>query len=99
MKKNHSDDKKEMSFLQKLYFKLDIPPDLTNGNFVEIRGSSNVCIHGCKKILLYTTEEVRVRLTGCILCVVGTGLYCTAYHAGVIEIDGLIHSVSYSEDK
>ena len=99
MRKNHFVDKKKMSFLQRLYFKLDIPPDLTNGNFVEMRGNSNVCVHGCKKILLYTTEEVRVRMSGCVLCVSGNNLYCTTYHSGNIEIDGVINSVSYLEDK
>ena len=99
MRNNHAVNQKKMSFFQKLYFKLDIPPDLTNGNFVEIRGNSNVCVHGCKKILLYTTEEVRVRLTGCVLSVSGNDLYCTAYHSGNIEIDGIINSVSYMEDK
>ncbi len=99
MRRNRYDDQKKMSLLQKIYLKLDIPPDLTNGNFVEIRGNSNICIHGCKKILLYTTEEVRAKLTGCILCVTGNNLYCTAYHARTVEIDGLIHSVSYLEDK
>ena len=99
MRKKHSASQEEMSFLQKLYFKLDIPPDLTNGILVEIRGTSNVCIHGCKRILLYTTEEVRVRLNGCVLCVLGNNLYCTAYHSGNIEVDGSISSVSYMEDK
>ena len=98
MRKKDIDNNRKMSFFQKLYSKLDIPPDLLNGIFVEIRGKSNVCIHGCHEILLYTPDEVKVRMTGCVLSVKGNNMYCTAYHSGNAEIDGVIDSVSFEED-
>ena len=97
MRKQHSEDKKNISFLQKLYSKLDIPPDIINGIFVEIRGKSSVCIHGCRDILLYTPNEVKVKMSGCILSIKGGDLYCNAYHSGSAEIDGVINSVSFEE--
>ena len=44
-----------------------------------------------------TPEEVRLRLRGCIICVRGSGLYCTAYHTGTADIDGRIISVSFGD--
>jgi len=98
MREKDIDNNRRMSFFQKLYSKLDIPPDVVNGIFVEIRGKSNVCVHGCREILLYTPEEVRVRMSGCVLSVKGLSLYCTAYHSGNAEIDGIIDSVSFAEE-
>lgn len=97
MSKKDFDIPEKMSFWSRLYAKLDIPPDIINGIFVELRGRTNVCIHGCREILLYTPEEVKFRLKGCVLSVRGKGLYCTAYHAGSAEIDGVINSVGFDE--
>lgn len=98
MREKDIDNNRKMSFFQKLSSKLDIPPDVVDGIFVEIRGKSNVCVHGCREILLYTPKEVRVRMSGCILSIKGLSLYCTAYHSGNAEIDGIIYSVSLGED-
>ena len=62
---------------------------------VVLRGQSELTVYGCKKILLYTTHEVRIKLTGEVICVSGEGLYCTAYHSGVVEIDGYITNVCF----
>ena len=97
MRKKHSDDNKTLSFFQRILLKLDIPPDVGNGIFVEMRGKSNVCIHGCRDILLYTPDEVKVRMVGCALSIKGANLYFTAYHTGNAEIDGAINSVSFEE--
>lgn len=85
-------------FFERLYRRLDISPDVVNGIFVELRGRSNVVVHGCREILLYTPEEVQLRLRGCCLSVRGEGLYCTAYHTGTADIDGRILTVSFMED-
>lgn len=86
-----------MSFWQRLAAKLDISPDIVNGIMVEIRGQSNIVVHGCREILLYTPSEVRILLPGRVLCIVGNELYCIAYNAGVAEIDGVIKSLTYEE--
>ena len=88
-------NKKYHSFIERLGHKLDIPGDVISGIHIDIRGRNNITIQGCKKILLYTTHEVRIKLTGEVICVSGEGLYCTAYHSGVVEIDGYITNVSF----
>ena len=49
-------------FFQRLCSRLDIPPDLFNGIFVEMRGRTSVVVHGCREILLYTPEELDTEL-------------------------------------
>lgn len=88
---------KKLTFMQRLGARLDISPDIINGIFIELRGRNNLTVHGCREIILYTTEKVRVKLPGSVLSVCGDGLYCTAYHSGVAQIDGIISSVSFDD--
>ena len=97
MSRKKQDSGEAGGLFQRVCSRLDIPPDLFNGIFVEMRGRTNVVVHGCREILLYTPEEVRLRLRGCIICVRGSGLYCTAYHTGTADIDGRIISVSFGD--
>lgn len=85
--------KDKLSLLEKIYLKLDIPPDIISDMLIEIRGRTNARIHGCKEILVYTTDNVKLQLSECILQVIGKELYCTSYGSGTIEIDGMISSV------
>ncbi len=98
MSKKNQDEGVQSGFLERLYSRLDIPPDVVSGIFVEMRGRTNVVVHGCREILLYTPEEVRLRLRGCVVCVRGEGLYCTAYHTGTADIGGRVDSVSFAEE-
>lgn len=94
-KKDDNTKAKRMSMIQRLGQRLDIPADVISGVHIELRGRNNLTIRGCRKILLYTETEIRVRLLGDTLQVCGSGLYCTAYHSGVIEIDGKIDSICF----
>lgn len=85
--------KDKLSVLEKLYLKLDIPPDVINNMVVEIHGRTNVRVHGCKEILLYTVDKIKLKLSECVLEISGKELYCTSYGSGNIEIDGIIFSV------
>ena len=95
MKDRCDNNKKQNSFIRRIESKLDIPCDIINEIAIDIRGRNNITIKGCKKILLYTLHEVRIKLRGETLCIIGENLYCTAYHSQVIEIDGYIYSVSF----
>ena len=93
MKKNDRNIENKMSALEKLYLKLDIPPDIINDMFIEIRGRTNMCIRGCREIRLYTPKQISVQLSECVLQVFGKELYCTAFNSGNIEINGIISSI------
>ncbi len=94
-KKEESSRAKRMSIVERLGQRLDIPADVISGIHIELRGRNNLTVRGCRKILLYTETEVRVRLYGETLLICGSGLYCTAYHSGVVEIDGIIDSLCF----
>ncbi len=98
-KTNNEEKKIRMSFMERLGSKLDIPPDVVSGIHIEMRGRNNLTVRGCRKILRYTTEEVRLRLHGVTLQVTGSRLYCTAYHSGAVEIDGLIDSINFCPEQ
>ena len=85
--------KDKLSALERLYLKFDIPPDILNNMVIEIRGRTNVRIHGCKEILIYTADIIKLQLSECILKVFGKDLYCTSYGSGNMEIDGIISSL------
>ena len=94
MKQNNANGKDKMSLLEKLYLKLDIPPDIINGMLIEIRGRTYMRIHGCREILLYTPEQIKIRLQECVLQILGKELHCTAFNSKSVEIDGVICSIA-----
>ncbi len=78
--------------------KLDIPPDLLEGGMrVEIRGREAMLIHGCKKILVYTPQSMRLKMKDCCICITGDRLICHTYLAGAVGIEGKIISLCYEE--
>lgn len=104
MKNKKTDDAtlRRAPLMSRLAGRLDIPPDILSGIHLELRGRGSLTVRGCRKILLYTPLEVRLQLRGEVLRLRGTGLYCTAYRSGVIEIDGIIDNIGFcgeGEDK
>ena len=70
---------------------------LCGGPFIELRGQREVCIQGCKKVLLCREDEVRLLLRGIVLVICGKVLRCETYYAGAVSIKGSIKSVSFSD--
>ena len=95
MRDNRDKKRKHYSFIERIGSRLDIPSDIINGIHIDIRGRNNITIQGCKKILLYTTHEVRIKLVRETICIRGEELYCTAYHCESVQIDGYINEVSF----
>lgn len=75
---------------------LDIPESvLRAGCYLEMRGRNSVRLMGCRKILMYTPECITLGLgRGCV-SFYGRRLVCTSYHAGSVEIDGVIDRVDF----
>lgn len=68
-----------------------------SGPFIELRGRREICIQGCRKILLCETDAVRLSLREGVLAVRGRGLSCTTYFAGAVSIRGVICGVEFEE--
>ena len=63
------------------------------------RGDRELTVHGCRRILLYSNEQIRLQMKKKSLSVRGKGLCCASFSAGVIVLEGEICSVCYEMDK
>lgn len=93
--RNH---KEKRSFAERLGTFLDVPADLICGGcYLELRGQNNLNLQGCRRISVYTAEEIVLRLRrGCVR-VRGRRLVCTSYHAGKVVIDGWITGIDFAD--
>ena len=73
--------------------------DLFEDGMIVLRGERMMTVHGCKKILLYSTERIRLRMRRRKLSVYGGELCCTSFSGGVITIEGEIDGVQYERGK
>lgn len=77
---------------------LDFPPDVWEGGMrLELRGRHALTVHGCRKILSYAPEEIRLALKGCQLSVRGARLICSSYLAGAVGIDGRVDALTFCD--
>lgn len=77
---------------------LDVPADLLCGGcYLELHGQSELRMQGCRGILIYTDEEIVLRLRRGAVRVRGRRLVCTSYHAGAVEIEGWICAIDFPD--
>lgn len=77
---------------------LGIPADavgLTNGFMAELRGQRTVTVRGCRRILTYSPEAIRLDTRDGEIVIVGEELTCIAYSADSIGIEGRIGGVYF----
>lgn len=78
---------------------LDIPPDVwAEGLRLELRGRHALTVHGCRRILAYHPEEIRLWVKEAVLCVRGERLICTSYLAGAVGIDGRVDALTFEPE-
>lgn len=65
---------------------------------VILRGTREAEICGCRGILLYGTQRIRLLMHGGVLELCGSELYCASYYRGAVRIDGCVRSVEYLEE-
>ena len=81
-----------------LAVKLDIPADTIDGGIrLDMRGRNTLIVHGCRKILGFSPDEIRLSLGTCILAVCGMRLICTSYLAGAVGIEGYICALRFED--
>lgn len=75
---------------------LGIPEDVLNGvSNIEITGNSRMLIQGCKGVLLYLEDEIKLNLGKCEVCIRGDELSMTALDEGMAQVEGTILDVSF----
>ncbi len=81
----------------KICEKFDLPTDLQKSLSIDITGNSEAVIWGCKSILVYTEELIRLQTKDLDLVIEGKDLCCPAYGGGSVVVSGQFKSISYEE--
>lgn len=80
---------------------LDIPREALPGGFgITVSGQSSMTVRGCRRILHYSAERIRLLLGARrALSVCGRGLVCTVFESGQATVEGLIETICFEEVK
>ena len=73
----------------------DIPADLTSGMSLEMRGRNELLLCGCREIICYSQESIKLIQCGYCVSVVGRRLVMSSYSEGRISIRGEIDGIDY----
>ena len=68
---------------------------MTGKDTVVLCGQRRATVYGCRRILFYSPREIRLLVGKVALSVQGERLYCSAFTAGTVTVEGLILGVSY----
>ena len=64
---------------------------------VVLCGDREAVVYGCRRILLYTTEEIRFLIRKRCVCVLGEELVCSSFSGGTVTVEGRILSIRYED--
>ena len=78
--------------------RLDIPREMLPGGFsLELCGTGELTVRGCKRILSYAEQQILLQLPSHTLLVEGEGLLCSAFCAGAVTVSGEIRALTIGE--
>ena len=81
----------------KICEKFDLPTDILSSLSMEITGNAEAVIRGCRSILIYTEELIRLETKEKDIVIEGEKLCCPAYGGGSVVISGRFKHISYEE--
>lgn len=73
----------------------DIPADITDGMTLEMRGRNELLLCGCREIIEYSRERIRILQGRCSVRIIGRRLTMTSYSEGRITVGGEIDSIDF----
>ena len=80
--------------------RLDIPREVLPGGFgLSMSGRGELTVRGCRRILAYAPDCIRLSMGKHTLTVQGESLLCTVFEAGCITIEGCISALVFREGK
>lgn len=83
--------RKRKELLARLGERLDIPREALPGGFgLTLSGQSELTVRGCRRILHYGEDCIRLSLGKTVLSVMGERLLCTAFGGGTVTVGGHI---------
>lgn len=100
MSNESSRNKEKRGLFEYLTEKTELPSDLLAGGFrLELRGRNQLYMHGCRRILKYSAEEMALSAKGFSVSVKGKRLICSAFYGSTVCIEGVIESFEINDGK
>ena len=91
---------KKRDFLARFGERLDIPREALPGGFgLTLSGQNELSVRGCRRILEYGSECIRLSLGGTVLSITGEGLLCSFFSAETLTVCGYIRVLALEEGK
>ena len=72
---------------------------LTSGETAVLYGDRKISVQGCRRILSYSTVEIKLQLKNCVLSVRGSDLICSCFSGGCTTLQGKILCVEYQKNR
>ncbi|MBQ8415322.1 MAG: YabP/YqfC family sporulation protein [Clostridia bacterium] len=94
--KNNRDGAKKRLNLSK---RGGIGGDLFLKDTLVLRDERSAVVYGCKRILLYEKDRICLSLGNKQITLLGEDLICTAFTAGSVTVEGVIHGTAYCTDQ
>lgn len=66
---------------------------------IVIHGQCGVTVHGCRRIVLYSPCEIRLRTGRRTVAITGTCLFCTSFSAGTVTVSGRVAGVLFVDEE
>ena len=90
-KSNHNSSRDGRGLWEYLAVKAELPSDVVARGFrMEMRGRHTLFLHGCRRILKYSPQEMVMEAKGITVSVTGERLVCSTFHDGTVTVDGLL---------
>ena len=91
--------RKEEDWITRLGRTLDLPEEALPGGFgLTMSGTGRMTLRGCRRILAYGPDCIRLSLGRRVLSVRGARLLCTVFEAGSVTVEGQIASISFEKN-
>ena len=88
--------RRKKEFLARVSERLDIPREALPGGFgLSLSGQNELTVRGCRRILSYGSECIRLSLGKTVLSLEGEGLLCTVFEARTVTVQGWICTIRF----
>lgn len=89
-------EKEKRPMRDRISRKMFLPTETFSGGiYIELRGRTELCLGGCRRILKYSEDEMIFEICDGSVCVRGEKLSANSYLAGTVGVRGYIESVSF----
>jgi sporulation protein YqfC len=96
MKSQFSNQKNESKKSERVVTALELPKDLFLGMpLLSLEGDRNICVANHRGIVRYSSENIVVATSKGSIEIAGQSLLLTRFSKDIMEIDGVIKSVSF----